>query len=154
MRVICDDEEYNLIWDQIFNEFCFKPSYDDWKDHPWISVPKPSKAYKIAPACWDEKMEVSVNSMFEQISSGLVYALDYQHDCFEFEPAEHIPYDYSYYDEQRGVNVYFPSYYPNGDYHFFIDKDWSFGMFGHPWKQEIVVWGKELIEMFDKLMNM
>ena len=48
-------------------------------------------------------------------------------------------------------NVYFPSYYPNGDYHFFIDKDWSFGMFGHPWKQEIVVWGKELIEMFDML---
>ena len=24
-------------------------------------------------------------------------------------------------------------------------------MFGHPWKQEIVVWGKELIEMFDML---
>lgn len=55
--------------------------------------------------------------------------------------------------EEDGFNNYFPTYYPNGVYHLFIAKDWTYGMLGHPWKQEIVVWGKELIEQFDKLRN-
>lgn len=151
MRRITNDDEYNTIWDRLFSEFCFKPLYDDWRDHPWIKVPQPSKAYKIASSYWDEKTEMMVNSLFEKVSDRAVYALNYQHDCFEYNPSEHIPFQYSY--EEGGFNIYFPTYYPNGDYHFFIDKDWTYGMFGHPWKQEIVVWGKELIEQFDKLNN-
>jgi hypothetical protein len=49
--------------------------------------------------------------------------------------------------------VYFPTYYPNGDYYFFFDKEWKYGLFGHPWRNQIIVIGKELIDMFEKNKN-
>jgi len=33
---------------------------------------------------------------------------------------------------------------------FFVDKEWKHGLFGHPWKHEVVVMGEKLIEMFEK----
>ena len=59
-------------------------------------------------------------------------------------------FEYEEYDSDRKCQVYFPTYYPNGDYHFFVDKEWKYGLFGHPWKHEIVVMGEKLIEMFEK----
>lgn len=82
--------------------------------------------------------------------TGILYALDWQHDCFIFNPHERIPLYYHYYDAERNVNVYFPSYYPDGDFHFFISEDWSFGMLGHPWRQELYLWGDELISRFER----
>ena len=49
----------------------------------------------------------------------------------------------------RKCTVYFPTYYPNGDYHLFFDSDWKYGIFGNPWKKEIIVMGKNLIEKFE-----
>jgi hypothetical protein len=46
--------------------------------------------------------------------------------------------------------VYFPSYYPNGDYYFFGDAEWKYGLFGHPWLNEIIVSGEELIRLFEE----
>ena len=43
--------------------------------------------------------------------------------------------DDAYYDRVRDCTVYFPEYYPDGDYHFFVSKEWSFGLYGHPWKK-------------------
>lgn len=45
--------------------------------------------------------------------------------------------------------MYFPTYYPNGDYHLFFDPDWNYGIFGNPWKKEIIIMGKILIEKFE-----
>lgn len=36
--------------------------------------------------------------------------------------------------------VYFPTYYPNGDYHLFFDKEW---------RNEVVIIGSELIKGFE-----
>ena len=87
---------------------------------------------------------------FEELTDDEMYALDWQHDCFTFLPKEHIPFEYEEYDSDRKCQVYFPTYYPNGDYHFFVDKEWKYGLFGHPWEHEIVVMGEMLIEMFEK----
>lgn len=38
---------------------------------------------------------------------------------------KNIPCEYEYYDYGRKCQVYFPTYYPNGDYHLFFDKDWT-----------------------------
>lgn len=80
-----------------------------------------------------------------------MYALDWQHDCFVFSPNEDIPLYYWYHDTGRDCNVYFPSYYPNGDFYFFISLDWKIGLFGHPWNKEIYVMGEELINEFDRI---
>lgn len=79
-----------------------------------------------------------------------MYALDWNHDCFEFSPMEDISMNYNYYDSDRQCQVYFPTYYPDGDYYFFFDGTWNYGIFGQPWRNEIIIMGKELIKRFEK----
>lgn len=50
----------------------------------------------------------------------------------------------------KEVNVYFPTYYPNGDYYAFVSLNYEYGLFGHPFKQCIYVVGDKLIELFEK----
>jgi len=44
-----------------------------------------------------------------------------------------------------GYNAYFPEFYPNGDYFFFVAKDLSWGYLTHPWQNKIWVYGDSLI---------
>ncbi|MFX3640069.1 MAG: DUF2716 domain-containing protein [Candidatus Pristimantibacillus sp.] len=37
------------------------------------------------------------------------------------------------------------SIYPDGDYHFFIARDFSWGILGHPWEKTITIYGEKLI---------
>ena len=50
-------------------------------------------------------------------------------------------------------NAYFPSFFPDGDYYFFIDEKFRFGYLGHPWRQEIWVWGEKLIARMDEIYS-
>lgn len=36
---------------------------------------------------------------------------------------------------------------------FFVSLDWLLGMYGHPWKKEIIVVGEKLIQEFEKVQN-
>lgn len=144
MNVILDEKLYNSIWDRVYNEFGFRTKNEEVPFRFTIVY----KIYKLK-SVWNEEQELIVNEIFKRLSMDDIYALDWQHDCFEFNPKEEIPLDYNYYDEERQCNVYFPSYYPNGDYHFFISKDWKYGILGHPWRKEIYVFGESLIEQIE-----
>ncbi len=37
----------------------------------------------------------------------------------------------------------------NGEYNFFVSKDFSYGLLGHPWRKEIYVFGDVLINKFE-----
>ncbi len=52
-----------------------------------------------------------------------------------------------------GRNVYFPSCFPNGDYYFFVAKDFSYGLFGVPFKNELYVTNKKLISLISEKAN-
>ena len=145
MKVILDENLYDNIWNIMHKEFGFQPRNNE----KWLDIPMPYKIYKLK-AAWNERQESIVNHMLEQLCTDEIYALDWQHDCFEFNPNEKILLDYNYYDAERQCKVYFPSYYPNGDYHFFIAKDWSYGLLGHPWRKELYVFGEELIRLFEE----
>lgn len=145
MKVISDEKLYNEIWGKIRNDFIFFPA--SFIDQTKSSKMK-YKVYKLKNY-WAEQEEKIVNSIFIEMSADDIYALDWQHDCFEFNPKEEVPLFYHYYDKDRDCNVYFPSYYPDGDFHFFISKDWSYGLLGHPWRKEIYVFGSELIKKFE-----
>lgn len=141
MKVIENDAEYDDIWDKLK----FEPLHKKW-----LTLPFAYKRYRLSGGCcWSEEQERLVNSVFKKICPAALYALDWQHDCFIFSPAEDIPLGYWYYDEYRDCNVYFPSYFPDGDFHFFISADLKTGLFGHPWKMELYVMGDELIKEFD-----
>lgn len=114
----------------------------------WIKFPVTHKVYK-RDIPWTPEQENTINSFFEKLIDGEMYALNWQHDCFTFSPKEHIPFEYNYFDEERNCQVYFPTYYSNGDYCFFFDSEWKYGLFGHPWKGEFIVIGQELIDMFE-----
>lgn len=146
LNIISNDTE-NFLWNKMYDVYKFKPGTDHQCE--WIQIPCESKVYyKDTP--WTAEQESIINSCFEELTDDEMYALDWKHDCFTFSPKEHIPFEYEEYDSDRKCQVYFPTYYPNGDYHVFVDKEWKYGLFGHPWKHEIVVMGEKLIEMFEK----
>jgi len=148
MKVILDDEQYDKIWDKIYDDFHFFPSIDP-DCGPWLSLPMPHKRYRLN-GVFSEEQEKIVNAIFCRVNPTEMYALNWQHDCFIYDPREEIPlYDW-YHDDERDCNVYFPSYYPNGDYYFFVSMDWSMGLYGHPWRHEIMVVGEALIREFDQ----
>ena len=145
MQIIQNENTYDDIWDKINNEYFFDPSSKNW-----LNLPAPNKKYHLNKV-WSDKQEKLVNSIFQSVDTTEMYALDWQHDCFVFDPRESIPLDHWYYDKAGDCNVYFPSYYPNGDFYFFVSKDWNMGLFGHPWKNEIYVMGEKLIKIFDSM---
>ena len=147
MRVILDEGEYRALWDRVYGEFRF-----DREQEAWLRPPLPHKKYRL-PQLWTDEQENTVNGIFRRLCPEKMYALDWQHDCMVFSPAEEIPPGYWFHDEERNCNVYFPSYYPNGDFYFFISADWQLGLFGHPWRSEIYVMGDALIAAFDKIKD-
>lgn len=147
-----DRNEYDEIWDKILDDFHFYPYYDA-EPRSWILLPMPHKKYHLNN-CFTEEQEKIINSIFCRINAKDMYALDFRHDCFIYNPCEEIPLYYWFHDKERDCNVYFPSYYPDGDFHFFVSFDWSIGLYGHPWRNEIIVAGEKLIQEFDKVQEM
>lgn len=146
MKVIVEKDLSN-IWDKFYEKFKFNPSVG--VDEIPFQFDINYKVYKLK-SVWTERQEKIVNNILKKVSNSNIYALDWQHDCFEFNPQEEIPLYYRYHDNDRNCEVYFPSYYPNGDYYFFLSKDLSYGLLGHPWRQEIYVFGESLIGGFEK----
>lgn len=143
MRLL-DSKTADALWNRLFKEYKFRTA----DDSEWISFPQSCRTYhKDTP--WSPEQEKTINSFLEELINGEMYALDWQHDCFAFSPSEHIPFDYNYYDDKRDCQVYFPTYYPDGDHYFFFDAEWKYGIFGHPWRHEIVVIGEKLINKFE-----
>ena len=144
MQVITDQTLYSSLWDKIHQDYAFSAQNEKWL------CPDTDYAVYRFRSYWNEQQEATVNQILCRAVGGEMYALDWQHDCFTFDPNENIPTGFRYYDSERDVNVYFPTYYPDGDYCFFIAKDWSAGLFGHPWRKELIVTGKRLIAEIEK----
>lgn len=148
MEVILDEDEYNRIWTKIDKVYQFKPSVDP-KAGEWIRLDPPYRAYRLT-RFWDEKQEGIVRQIMRRVIREEMYALVWNSDCFIFHPDEMITPGLQYRDFERGVNVYFPSYYPDGDYYFFVSTDWANGLYGHPWRKEIRVKGEKMIRAFEE----
>lgn len=84
-----------------------------------------------------------------------IYALDWQHSAFRYNPRIKIKQRSFYVVDERyghgGYNAFFPSFFPDGDYYFFISKNLDWGYLGHPWQQKVWVFGKRLIEEFENV---
>lgn len=161
--LIDDTEEYNLIWDKVEEKLQFKPSAK-YRGHSMTSnLPFEIKG-NFAVYGIDKMTDEQIDSMDEIIRGIFVsitgkdrrmYALDWQHSAFLFHPDNQ--------DEQQnlwkqddsywggGYYANFPLFYPDGDYYFFIDELFEFGYLGHPWRQEIWIFGDNLIHKFDEI---
>lgn len=145
-------ERYDAVWDRVYGELGFRPSMREFTPFD-IKVPHAVYGIENMTETQIDVMEDIAGEIFARISNGMVYALDWQHSALLYDPKSH--------DEQRGLwvederyigggyNVGFPSFYPDGDYHFFIAEDFSFGWLGHPWRQEVRIFGEKLLPEID-----
>ena len=85
-----------------------------------------------------------------------MYALDWQHTGFRYDPKiEKCMKAPVFIKDKRfaggGYNVCFPTFYPDGDYYFFIGKDFSWGYLTHPWEKRVYIFGESLISYFSNI---
>ncbi len=159
--LIDDTPEYDLIWDKVYETLKFTPSMDK------SIVPfEIEEEYAIYSFDFDEITEKQIDMMKEVIENIFanmskddtkMYALDWQHSAFLYNPKNPEEQKSFWKEDDRymggGYNAYFPSFFPDGDYYFFIDEKFRFGYLGHPWRQEVWVWGEELITKMDEIYS-
>lgn len=118
---------------------------------PSFQVPHPFITYDISEFfgesidldAYDNLEEKALNAFKESIlDDEYILALDWQHECYWVNP--HLELDR---DEWEEWNI---PIFPNGDYSFFIQKEFKFGYLGHPWERTITIFGTEFINAFNK----
>lgn len=144
---ILNTRDEREVWDKVYGSFKFQPSINDSKMP--FQIEQAHKIFELL-ACWNEPQHKIVSEIFKSLDCKNIFALDWQHDCFLFNPCEEIPFGMTWHDDTRDCQVYFPSYYPDGDYHFFISSDFSYGLLGHPWRKEIWAFGQWLIQKLEE----
>ncbi|MGF7036138.1 hypothetical protein J2T17_007189 [Paenibacillus mucilaginosus] len=135
------NDQYRFVWDKFYESFNFSPSVHT-KDWPSFALPTPYLTYKLTDyidSDLDELEEKCVSSLRAITEpSEYIYALDWQHESFFYNP--HL---------EKGAANWIISFYPDGDYYFFLQKDFRWGYLEHPWEHTITLFGTELIRQFE-----
>lgn len=159
--LIDDKPEYDLIWDKVYETLKFTPSMD--KSITPFEIKEEYSIYSFDFNEITEKQIDMMNELIKNIFANIskddtkMYALDWQHSAFLYNPKKKEEQKSFWKEDNRywggGYNAYFPSFFPDGDYYFFIEENFRFGYLGHPWRQEIWVWGEELIARMDEIYS-
>jgi hypothetical protein len=139
---LLSQSEYDAVWDNFEEKFDFRPTVNPNK-FPSIKEPLGSITYQFEyPSAENEEnaiTDINAKSLtaFQLLlsSNEAIYALDWQHDCYWLYP--HLPFS-----EWR-IPVF-----PDGDYCIFLARNFSFGIFAHPWEQTFCIWGNILLAEF------
>lgn len=178
--LLISDESDKLIWDKIYSELKFTPS-GKYRGHSFevplpFEIKKPFVVYAIDDMTVEQidAMNVKVRECFAKtVRDGeRLYALDWQHSSFVFDPNAEPSGDPPWlgdgdttgfpeppvcqfiHDERYlngGYNAYYPTFFPDGDYHFFVEENLEYGLLGHPWRVEIWVFGERFIPNIEKI---
>ncbi|MGN0318187.1 MAG: DUF2716 domain-containing protein [Lachnospira sp.] len=134
------DEEQLSVWDRVYALTKFRPSIKEGVVPFHFDVDY--RIYDISEVMEspdDERMDTYIRGVDKAIRSacpedGMIYALDWQHDCYKYNP-----------HRERHL-----SYIPDGDYYFFMAEDLSWGFLTHPWQQKVWIYGEKLIKELDR----
>lgn len=150
--MLLNETENKKVWDRVYGELGFRPGVKP-ETIPF-AISRPYVVYDISKMTQEqiEQMDGLVMSAFIRCAGegGRMYALDWQHSGFWFEPGNPEDRKSVWVEDKNytggGYDAYFPGVYPDGDYYFFIDCDFRFGFLGHPWQQKIWVFGESLLK--------
>ena len=126
--------EYDDVWTRFERVFAFRPDTRP-EGGPGILEPTPSRTYRfeypVHPLDESDLRESALRA-FERCvpRSQRMYALDWNHACYWFDP------------HAASAQDWFHPVFPNGDYYIFLARDFSWGLFGHPWEQTICIFGE------------
>ncbi|MFB9328303.1 DUF2716 domain-containing protein [Paenibacillus aurantiacus] len=136
-------DEYQKVWSRFEREFNFGRT-DGVRS---FASPVPFITYDIAEVYGKPYFEEYYLDLHEKmrclfinctLEREKIYALDWQHDCYLVDPR--LEPDLTEFGEWLIPIL------PNGDYYFFLDKDFKWGVLGHPWKNTITIFGEKLIK--------
>lgn len=137
-----NDEEYDKVWDRFCAKFNFYRENMGEYGRTFSEI-KPCITFDISNQNEDDlendEFENKILKSFIDCTEidEYIYALDWQHESFWFNPRVGLP--------DKGWYIPF---YPDGDYYFFAPKDFRWAYLTHPWEQTISIYGKEFIESF------
>lgn len=152
---ILGDEECRQIWERIDKELQFQPSIQAGVLPFRLLQPYLILDLTYATVEQLEKLFAEVPGAFSQClgEDEWMYALDWQHSGFRYDPRQPVTEHDHWVEDARysgvlggGYNAYFPEFYPDGDYYFFVQRDLKWGYLGHPWRREIWLFGAPLVE--------
>lgn len=161
--VINNTTKYDEIWNSVYSKLSFSPSCE-YRGHS-LNVALPfhiNENYSVYAIedMTDDQLDMLSDSMrkiFIKITKEgqKIYALDWQHSSFLYDPRNLSEQRSCVVKDERYTNgeysAYFPSFYPDGDYYFFIEENFEFGYLGHPWRQEIWIFGRDLIKEIEQV---
>lgn len=153
MLNVNDDALDSYLWDMVEEKTKFIPNFYDnthnFEGELPFTINEPYQVYGLPKHEAMEEFQSIVNDIFISITAEdeELYALDWNHPSYTFSPRRpETMQDMLAANEGTGrYNYYFPTYWPNADYYFFFNKDFSVGLLGHPWRWEIWVYGEPLI---------
>lgn len=138
--------EDEKVWNVIDQQFQFAPSTTVF---PSFRAPSPFITYEV-----DYEKRAEIEQELGRILTELtvegerVMALDWNHQGYWIDPRR--PFLRNEEGDWRIPAV------PDGDYSFFIARDFHWGYLGHPWEGSITLFGEEMISAFqgtDIFMN-
>lgn len=153
--------EANNEWIHNFvkNSLHFHPSCDEHFFLPF-AINRPFAVYSISDMT-DEQIDLLYESAPNAIQNCLkpgykIYSIDWNHKAVLYDPLNPEAAEYDYYTAPQYTKnglAYFNEFYPNGDYYFFIDRFGAFGYLSHPWREEVWIFGKSLVDEFEKIYS-
>lgn len=147
-------EEEDLIWDRFYSRYNFRPSVSS-EEWPAIDEPTPSVTYSLVDTFVNVRDREELLAKGSQLNQAMLeafrqctsveeslYVLDWQHLNYQMRPHEEFP--------SAKWSEWETPVFPDGDYYIFLQKDFRFGTFGHPWEQTLCVFGDPLLSAFDE----
>ncbi|MBQ7088859.1 MAG: DUF2716 domain-containing protein [Clostridia bacterium] len=155
MNLTKENEEF--IYNFTKEELRFTPSTDSRFFLPF-SIRRPFAVYDISQMTdsqIDWLHELAPSALVNRLPPGhLLYAMDWVHNVVLYDP-RHPENSQSRHPDVPRYNsngiAYFHTFYPDGDYYFFIEKYGTFGYLSRPWREEVWIYGEALLKEFSKI---
>lgn len=151
--MLISKENEDFFYDFLDNKLRFYPS--SYEDAPFLpfSLNRPFAVYDIS-CMSDDQIDALHELMPTALANCLklgyqIYSFDWQHNLILYDPRNpetyQAIYETSYYLNSKGIAC-FLGFYPDGDYYFHIDKYGAFGYLSHPWRDEVWIFGNDLLK--------
>lgn len=145
------EKEHDSVWAVMYSRFAFFPRIEP-RNFPGFKEPAPSITFSCSEVYGEEDRFLALNknlhenmlTIFQQIiqPGDYLYALNWHHPCYKFFP--HKDFDTR---EILEWSAEWPvPILPNGDYYIFLEKNFEFGILGHPWEQSMCIFGDKLLD--------
>jgi len=143
-----EEDERKAAWDKVYDTFDFKPDY--YSEEHAFKFDIPYDEYQLTGITDYENYEKTMREIMVDCigDDEYMYALNWQHTGFRYNPKGVQPIGESeHVDDSRyfgGYVAYYLTFYPDGDYYFFIARDFSWGYLSHPWQKRVWIFGDKL----------